>query len=571
MTQVSPTTTLSDQASVLVEDLLAAYKSGAIRDVDEITLKMRDIITSFVSTAGSPLSEFEAIELGEPPSSAKMNRFLNGAQHDINIMQRQSDFLRASSLFLFNVMATEIGMAKNENEKVRNKLKTLQLYSSNTDPTVISFSEGFASDDYFDLESVTGSKAAVLENTYLTLGRQGDLVSLGKGSTVTVLSTSNGFNGNNLQVSEEEITDESTDDEVLVFMGDKYEIDKLPYVVDEIPYSWFEYSAYQVSAADKNAAANLSFEYESSVNGSKINWSNGPLDGDVLKLSLQITLREQKAVNTISYTPFGMEDNLNHPVLIRKVQTSVDGTNWEPVTPAEVWVGTNQNIQSLRSADNFSIGTMAWSFPERDVKFIQIFVEQPQTTDVKLGHIYYTDSKDQRIAGPVPPLNNPRKYNNHALYTSKGAIQKREYFTAKRWGIGIRDISIQQVKYDVESTYVSKPIFVPGGVDRIALDADIYVPASFGVDDNWVSFYVSGDDGETWEQISRITDDYLTLPEVISFNDPTPEAFKESGVLYVTTEKPVGSVRVKIVLKRPASLTWSSPLVRSYDLRIKQK
>lgn len=571
MTQVSPTTVLSDQASILVDQLLDAYKSGAIRDLDEISAKLREIVTGFLDSAGQPLAAYEPVVLGEPPSSAKMNRFNENVMHDVNIMQRQSDFLRASALFSFNTMATEIGLAKNENEKLRNKLKTLQLYSGNSDPSVVTFSEGFSSDDYFDLEKVTGSRTAILENAYLTLGRQGALVTLSKNASVSILDTSNGFTGNNLEVTKDEVKD--SEEPSFVFVGDKLEIDKLNYINDEIPYSWFEYSAYKVRPIDRQGAGNFNFEYDAVAGSKKVNWAKGPTDGsDSLKLGLQIAMPQEKIINTITYVPHGMQDNVNHPVLVRKVQTSTDGTNWQPVVPSEIWVGTNQNVQSQRSAANFSIGSTAWSFPERSARYVQIFVEQPYATKIKLGHTYYVDAKtNNRVQGPNPPINNPRKYNNQATNGSNKYLQKREYFDAERFGIGIRDISVQQVKYDVKSTYVSKPIYVSGTVDRVALDADIFIPPSFGSTDSWVNFYISGDDGETWEQISRITDDYLAVPEVIAFNDPTPDAFKETGVMYAQTKNPVSSVRVKIELSRPANLTWSSPLVRSYDLRMVKK
>lgn len=572
MTQLSPSTVISDQASVAIQKLLDAYKAGAIQDLDEISVKLRDVVSNFVEEAGAPIASYDPLVAGEPPLSAKTNRWLSDLQHDINIMQRQSEFIKASSVYLFNIMATEVQLAKNEQNKLRNKLKTLELYSGDTDPTIATFSEHFASDDYLDPEAISGSAAAILEDSYLTLGREGDIVNLAEKATVEILGDSNGFLGNNLETAYK-VAAADADPYVNMFLAEKVQMDKLKSVTDAVPNTWIEYSAYRVAEADRQKAKNFNFSYEDPQTGSKIDWSKGPRNSsDKLTLALEFELENLSRVNYISLSPFGGMDNSNHPITVKKVQTSSDGTNWTVVDPKDLWITTNQNISSLRASDNLSIGTTVWSFMMREVKFVRMLIEQTKSVDCSIGHVYYIDTKtNERIEGPSPTLNEPRKFYSVGNITTRNMTQKREMFNGKRWFIGLRDIGIQQVQYAAESSMISKRIHVPGGIDRVALDADTYIPADFGSDNDWIEFYVSGDDGDNWNRISRVRDDFLGIPEVIAFNDPTPEAFQEPGVLYVTTEKPVESVRVKIVMRRPAETAWATPLVRSYSLRIKKK
>lgn len=570
MTQLSPSTLLSDQATVAIQKLLDDYKSGAVRDLDEITAKMRDVISDFTQNAGSPVSKYDPITHGEPPTSDKVNRAFGNLQQDINIMQRQTDFLRASTTYLFNVMSTEVALAKNEQNKLRNKLKTLELYSSDTDPTIVTFAEHFASDDYLDPDIISGSAASILENEYLALGRDGDLVNVGDTAIVRVLPESNGFVGNNLE-ARSDLTP-TTDLYNKMFVAETVETDKVRALTDDTPNTMFEYSAYLVNEADRQTAKNLNFTYDDANSTSQIDWSKGPINSGVLRLALEFELSEVSSINYISVSPFGGANNSNHPIHVTKMQVSVDGTKWTVVDPKDIWITTNQNISSLRAADDISIGTTVWSFAMQDVRFVRLFIEQPNSIDAPIGHIYYVDNKtNARVEGPRPTITDPKKYYTVGSIASKDQTQKREILRGKKWFIGLRDVTIQQIHYAEESSMVSKRIRVPGGIDRVALDAESYIPAEFGDDEDWIEYHISADDGATWNRVSRVTDDFLGLPEIIAFNDPTPEAFRESGVLYVTTTKPVESLRVKIVLRRPADQNFATPLVRSYSLRIKKK
>jgi hypothetical protein len=584
VTQLSPSTMLSDQASVYIQKLKNAYSSGTIRDMEEISVHIRNLMEQFVDSVGTPLARLDPFINGEPPTSKKVNELMGSLQHDINILQRQSDFVRATSTYMFNMMATELTHAKHEQNKIRNKLSTLQLYSSDSDPNVVTFHENFASDINIDKEQTRGFGATVVEDSFLTLGRTGQMVSLNRSAEVEILATSNGFVGNNLELMPDWTSPvhPTTGEVIYTFAGEITDVDNTKRIMDLAPDTWMEYSAYGVSTQIQNEKKNFGFQYSNTETGEFVNWANGPTDGsDTLKLDFEFKLKEPSRVNYLSFDPYGMRDNANHPLRIKKIQTSIDGTNWDPIYPEVTWITTNQNIESLRVANNISVGTTVWSFEERDMQYIRMFIEQPTPMDARIGHMYYLEGATgplgkakidapTRVEGPIPTLERPRRWYRHVGVLSKGVTQHREALPGKRWGIGIRDININQISYDAESTMVSNPIYVPQGIDRVAIDADVDIPQSFDSNVSWVDFYVSVD-SVTWYQISKITDDYLGIPEIIAFKDPTPEAFRESGVQYVDSDEQPNSIRVKIVMKRPRDKTWSTPLVRSYRLRIKTR
>jgi hypothetical protein len=577
MTQAAPSTLLYDQAIVLIEQIADDYRKGSIQTIDELTDKLRDVLTRYDLTVGKPLLRFDPLVEGEPPLSAKMNRFWDLASNDVNLLQRQVDILRASTVYTHNLVTTEIARAKQENGRVRNKIKNLQLYSSSSDGSVITFRESWAGDDAIDLEQVPSeNRPSILENSYLALGRDQTLKNLSRDATVKVLDTSNGFSGNNQQIKDPATAtkDPVSGEYLYEFVAQTRPASLLNGLLDGEPNTWFEYESYFISESNRIKASNLNFTYQALTadgGGKEVDWAVGP-SGGTLKLDLEIDLRSVQIVNYLSYVPFGLDNNANTPVLVRLLQTSSNGTDWQPASPQNLWVGATADLQSARIADNVSIGAAAWSFEERDARFIRLSLEQPNPIACNVGHLYYTDkTSNQRVKGPVPPVTNVTAQFSPQNLSSGTMIQHREYFQGKRWAIGIRDISVQQVNYVQKSIFISTPIRVGGLVDRVALDALTYVPSSFSTSAGWVRFYISPDDGDTWIPISRVTDDYLGVPEILVFNDPTPDQFREHGAQYVATKNPVTAIRVKIELERPEDSTASSPLVRSYTVRIKKR
>lgn len=575
MAQLVPSVLLYGQALKLITELREGQAEGTLRDTDDLISKLADVLTRFEDTAGSPFLRYDPVVETEPPSSDKTNKLWRALEKDVNLLQQQIDILRASASFSHNIVATEVMKSKSANARVSNKLKTLQLYTESVDSSIITFGDSFRSLEFTDSTKVPAEEQAVLLGEgYLTLAPDGEMINLSEDAAVSILNSSNGYLGNNHEIEDPGGTvDPDTGSDWFEFKTENRIYNDTSSLLDKEPNTWIEYEHYYLTEEQQRAGANFNFVYQKQTDDGSfenVNWATGPVGG-VLKLDLEFDLKAVRTLNSIEYTPYGLEQNSNPPVLIKYVETSPNGTDWTPIYPANVWLGTETNIQAARTADNVTTEKAVWAFEARSVQFIRLHIEQPNPVSCRVGHAYYVDDESyERLEGPVPPTTNPTQYYEESNHGS--LLQQREFFIGKRWAIGIRDITLQQREYVERSVLVTKPLRVGGVVDRVALTrADIVIPPQYSSDKTWVEFYVSPDDGGSWFQISRIEDDYLGIPEQIAFNDPTPEAFREAGVAYYNVDGIVTSLRLKIVLTRPDELETTTPILRSYALKVKRR
>lgn len=622
MTQMAPSVLLYGQAILLIKELNDLYLAGGIKDNLGMDQKLQEILTRFEQNAGFPITEWDPISETEPPVSVKMNRFWRQVQSDVALLQHQVDIIRASSIFTYNLLSNDIEKASLQNTAIRNKIKTLQLYSDSVDSGIVVFADNFQNSEYIDdTKTVAQSRANIESHGGATLGLSGSYVNYSQKASLRIMPSSNGFPGNNQEVKDPlnaAISNRNSGEKNLIFIAEEKRASEAKAILDGSPSTWFEYEAWQVSDETKKICGDYGFSYSIDTSGIESyvpapgenfvyrndspsvssntyvkDWSLGP-ENNVLKLDLKLDMRSVQMLNQITYVPFGLTDNVNLPVKITYVEISADDTNWTKVGDQNVWLATDVNISAARKSENVSVGKAVWRFEETSVRYVQLHIEQHYPIERPMGHIYWYDQRVPittltysgrfnitkyaplgiRKDGPRPYLPKLIEFYDPSNYTfnSTGSlIGLREWFQEKRWAIGIRDISLEQVKYNQESTVITKPIRCGGIVDRVLLEADVFVPSSFGSSKNWVSFFVSPDDGVTWHPIARIQDIKFNLPEVIAFNDPTPQAFQEKGVSYVKTSSDVTSVRLKIIISRPAKSYASSPIVKSYKLKIKRR
>ena len=619
MAQLAPSTLHYAQLLMLVEEFKYQYNSGNLKTPDEVAERIVALMTEFNKLAGEPFSQYDPVVKGEPPLSAKMNRFWNNLENDVNIAQEQIELIRASVIFLHNVIATEVQLAKNENARTLNKLKTLQLYSSAHDSNIIQFGDFFTNEDFID-NSLTPAdqRVSLISSGNLMLGKQNQLKNLSTSATIKVLEGSNGFLGNNQEILDPSLAGTNLVDNtpIYLFKQQVKKTDQLNSITDGQPNSWFEYENYLVSSGDRVTAKDFNFTYQNSKNSpgitidpsyfpgvtqdtsqDLIDWAKGPSD-NVLRLKLEFDLKKISSINYIEYTPFGLDNNINHPVKVSSVRTSANGTDWITVSPENVFITTDANLDSARASENVSIGSAVWNFDRRSVRYIRIDLEQNRPVDSKIGHLFY-ESKQKvtrtyveildlsapggvrseivssvvggdRVQGPIPPVTDTDRYFNNRG-TVNGLVQKTEYFNGKRWAIGVRDILIQEFKFNQTGLFISKPFRVNGIIDRVALEADVFVPSTFTGEDTWIRFFVSPDNGKQWFPISRIQDDFIGIPEILAFNDPLPAEFREVGVQYHSVSGVVNSLRLKVELTRPADEDSSSPILKSYKLKVRRR
>jgi hypothetical protein len=629
MTQLLPSTEYESKAVALIMDMRSLISESRDKiNPREVESRFRNIQTRFSEIIGKPMTQYEPFFDGEPARSDKVNRFLSALQKDINILEEQVELMRASAVHIHNNMKTQLEQAKFENEQALNKLKTLQLYTSAQNNEITIFGDYLNSDNLIDYTVIDPVRKTVLEKPgQISLSKVNstneDLMSA---ASVRVLSTSNGIPGRLVEVQQ---VNPRMQQPGLVYLpvvdpNDLYRftalrspMNNLDNITDGSPVTWFEYEKNLVEEADRINALDFGFRYkftDSNINRQDLNfvdyglsknelldWANGP-SGNSLKLDLEFDLKAPKNINKIDYMPFDLEGNKNHPTTIKSVEVSLDKNEWETVYPTNVVVTSSVNLENIDIDGNISINNASWSLDNKEVRYVRFSIEQSRSIDTKIGHIYYKtrlrtlrqidpDSAapsiiervvgGDRVEGPIPTTANPTKYYDPSfsivedansgdnLYSS--LVKNVEIFNGKRWAIGIRDISIGQSEYSKFSEIITKPFRINGVIDRVSLEASSYIPEVFPADTLWIKYFISPDNGLSWQQISRIQDDYLGIPEIIAYNDRIPSEFKEANIGYYNTRNPVSSIRLKVQLSRPSDQAYLTPLLYWYKLKVKRR
>lgn len=572
MAELIPSVLLYGQALKLLEDLDQAQQQGMLTDATSIAEKISEILEKYERSAGRPLVEYEPVSEWEPPQSEKSNRFFRSAERDVNLMQQQVDMLRAAVITAHNLTKTEILESWSENARVKNKLKTLQLYSNGSDSSIITFGDSFQSMEFTEQSRVpTEEQPSLSSPGFVTLGKSPQVVDLSANADVFVLSTSNGFPGNNEEILPPQ------ESERYRFRAEDSQSNDLAAIRDAEPDTWFEYERYELPGTIRNRkGSNFTYaDQQIQEDGTSVtrlvNWAEGPESG-VLKLNLEFDLKSIQMINYIDITPYGLEGNSNQPIFVRSIQTSSNATDWYDVEPDSVYLGTDVNVSTARVAPNIAVSRAVWPIPTRAARYVRIQLEQSRPIRANIGHLYWNDRKtgEQRVPGPVPRIENPSEYKDKE--TQGDLVQGREYFVGKRWAIGIRDISIKQINYNPRSVIVTRQLQAGGVIDRVVLEsADVEVPHDYPSDQRWVRFFISPDDGVNWYPIAKITDEDIGIPEQISFNDPLPDSLREPGVYNVNTDTAVTAIRMKVEMLRPNDRVQTTPVLKSYALKIKRQ
>ena len=580
--QFSPSNKVYAKALDKLRSLTTRYSSLRTRDPDEIAVEVSKTLQDIRDESIAPTMQFDKVEYGEVPSSFKMNEFLTALEYDINVAIDEMEILRASSIHTHNFIKTELLKSQQENERLHNKLKTLQLYGSGEDASIIKFGDSFYNDEYIDWNlTPTGQRVSLVKGDHIAAGIVEETQLLDLNTDVTIESGSNGIPGNN----KETVAANST-----IFKEDGLATklsERLSNITDQSPTSVFQFEQYELENADLNAAQNYNFTYfynnaagyeylENLVDSNgEFNWATG-VSGEGLTLKLMIDIGSVTELNLVSFMPFGLADNRNHPMVVKSASYSADKNTWYKMNANDIWIanGIDQNLINLDDGD-VRINQAFFRGNGARAQYIMFELFQPQAVTANVGHIYYVNPDEEddtiRYPGPVPAVDRIWQERETDLVVGDNLVQRREVFNGKRWVIGIRDISATSTRFAETSVMVSKKFYVPNGVDRVALEADTVLPDGYSLDRAWVRFYISPDEGLTWHQISRIQDDFLGIPEIIAYNDQTPAELRLPGVSYEQVNQTPDSLMVKIEIDRDFDNDRTTPIVRSYELKIKQR
>jgi hypothetical protein len=160
-------------------------------------------------------------------------------------------------------------------------------------------------------------------------------------------------------------------------------------------------------------------------------------------------------------------------------------------------------------------------------------------------------------------LKNGDPYNNQIL-------------NVKRWGIGIRDISIENHVYQTSAEIISKPFNFPYPIEYLMLYSKYSMPVfstdyEFEETSPFISYYISIDGGSEWLPISPVEDPFnQNIPEIYAINQKASTETRIPGVAYIESSSDVNSIRVKIQIRKPVSAN-GTPIVDFYQIAARVK
>ena len=397
MTQLSTNTVVYDQIIAKVSKFIIDYRENKFPTNKKFLEEYQNLISFLNQRVSGPLTEFVPYIKGEPPISKKFNEFTASYSDDINIISKQLDYLSAGVVNSFNLFSSEIEQENSFMNRIKSKIKVLQMYSSGPSNDLYYFGNSFDSSDYIDFSRIKDSTVTpLIENGQMTL-------SIGEIKNwitkyVYIEPESNGYPGNN----HEAIRSKDTDLDYQYVFKDTPTSRNKENIRDNNPTTFFEYE--QIRIKNKPALArDFEFKYANAsagaANVSYDDWST--FKGDKLVLSLTMEAEYAQPANFVNILPyFGGANSTAKDVKVTKIEVTDEKNIVENLLTDPIWISSSFIPSSLDKAKYFFYREAKIRFEERSIKKIKITFEQSQSSDVKIKHLYYKPDASTRAGNP---------------------------------------------------------------------------------------------------------------------------------------------------------------------------
>jgi len=581
------------QARYQFEKAKKKFEDGSIKTESKLIQEVFQAFRDFFISVGKPMMIPRYAIDGGPPWSKDYNDMMDEIRQDLELLYQEVDIIGRALYADFNHNVVQHTMLQSEYNQVADKLKDLELLSSNLSANgrIVFCRNDFANKDKIDFDRIVGTPAHI-ENGAATLKRKSQ-TNQSQNGTVTIVpgnktyksfilgSESNGFPGNNAEIT---VSPDGTmtGDYIYRFVGEKNNHGNYGAVLDGDANSWFEYELVNVRDHDKQTLAkNLGWDYQ--VHGNQtLRWARDPENG-VLKLHMQVVLPEVTMINHININMYTPPNHGAKTAIVKDILVS-DGTN-APV--------------SILSADKRDEDYSFYFAPVK-AKVISFLFEQSEKYYTDIGHIYYEQKRQiengpdyvfdtinkqytanhlSRVEGPMISLQDlgisvrtdnasidayyaPLSASDDAIALD-GIISNVSYsindenidmgierFEGWRYCIGIRDIEVFSTEYEESGEIVTEPYYFDQPLDKITLDV-----VEEGAEN--LEYYISIDDGANWFPITPISRQAQESdpPKIytIQLVDKASQKVSSQSSGYIETEYPVYSVRLRVLMTRPTT------------------
>jgi hypothetical protein len=284
--------------------------------------------------------------------------------------------------------------------RIKNKIKVLQMYSSSPANDLFYVGSSFDSADYIDYSKI--------ESTDLLPTISHGQMSLSQVTSSTWTpqrvfiddSLSNGVAGNNHSV----YASATDSPPYRYFFQDSPTSRNVNNIIDNNPLTFFEYEQINlpITIASSNNS-NFEFQYIKNSIGEQVdneyyNWSSFP--GNDLQLVTVLENDNEEKANFINITPYAGSNNyISKDIKIEKIEVKNNLNEVENILTEPIYISSGLIPGSLDAAKRFFYKEASIKFTERKVKSIKVFFKQLNYDNVKIQHVYFEPVKSKTTIG----------------------------------------------------------------------------------------------------------------------------------------------------------------------------
>lgn len=371
--------------------------------------------------------------------------FTGNYSDDINIIAKQIDYLTAVFINSHNIFTNEIAQENKFINRIKSKVKILQMYSSSPSSDLYYFGNSFDSSDYVDFSKMDNKdQLPLIDNGQMTLSS--GVVKNWVPRSIFIAEGSNGYRGSNHAV----YSSSTSTNPYRYFFEDTPTIINQENIRDNNPLTFFEYE--QINIENKKPDSK-EFEYKYIVNpgpGQPITydpWSS--FKGESLSLNIVMEKEVAESANFIKIIPyFGSANYIVKDVTVTSIEVVDELNVTENILRQPIYISSSFIPSSIDKIKNFYYREAKISFSERKIKSIKIYFKQSDSIPVDIKHIYYKPSAINNQTNP---------YSNQLRFDPESPVVTAEMkFSSIPWSTKTYDINTLIPSYNQPNFFKSE-------------------------------------------------------------------------------------------------------------------
>lgn len=508
----------------VLESIRDDIRSGKIATASSLANRIEEALKLQYSK-----TSFPRLVSSEPPSSIKHNLMVGKLEKAIMDHEYVFDLLLAAAYYDFDTAMAILNDLEDKAAGLMDTVKTLYFFSEPARAGVhsvgVDFLQGWGvfrggeTDLYRD--RATGITLPVVTK---------------KSATGRAILEGDGIAGNYFLVDDDELAADSNSRSLS------------SYIFDSSPSTFFEYERFRISQETFGKCKGYGFGFADDDR----EWASP--DFNDVNLQIAISLNTPQTINYLIVNPGTSEDYYT----IKSIVLYSGGTEARVLEPSNLHVNPELYMHGHQGYVNYA----TYMFPPTVTEEVVIKLTSDVGNPCTIRHYYEVDESGERVPGESPSIHNP----NRLIPTAVGedSLRKVEDLPAERYYVGVKDLSIQRIKFGVEGNITSQPIQFSRPIDRIALEADYTEP-----EDCAILFTVSFDGGESWYEITPLGK--AIKGQVIAVNDMIPAAYQDPSTTYVAADGAPSEFLVRVAMERQKGSAEISPILKNLKLEVTLK